>query len=80
MGRTGSNHAFAIGEKWQLINSMDEWQTISQAFALLIGAINLTRIHVNNVRRREAGYIFSLVIGKTKPLPQPEGAFPFGPG
>ncbi|MHB8926756.1 MAG: hypothetical protein ACYC9Q_03705 [Bacillota bacterium] len=55
-------HDFAIGEKWQLINAMDKWQTISQAFALLIGAVNLTRIHVNHIRRRKAGYIFSLLL------------------
>jgi hypothetical protein len=56
-----SNFTF-VGRQLNLTATGDRWLQVSTAFAFLIGAINLTRIHGQNIQRRRSGYYNSIVL------------------
>ena len=49
-----------VGNQMKLQSTMDRWFQVSEAAALLLGAINLTRIHGEHIQRRRAGYYNSI--------------------
>jgi len=51
-----------IGHEKEMTGTIDRYQQICSAAAFMIGAINLTRIHSTNIRRRRAGYVNSIVL------------------
>ena len=50
------------GDAVKVLSYTDKFQTLTQATALLVGALNLTRIHGLNIQRRRGGYGFSVVL------------------
>jgi len=53
---------FHYGQVLDLSGVVDRWVQISQAFAILVGALNLTRIHGLNIQRRRENWIYSIVL------------------
>lgn len=45
-----------------LIKTLDKWSVVSMAFAVLLGLVNLTRLHLGHVVRRREGYLYSLML------------------
>lgn len=45
-----------------LLGGLVEWATIIAAFAVLLGLVNVGRIHGMRVARREKGWVYSLVL------------------
>ncbi|MEW6523807.1 MAG: hypothetical protein AB1445_09610 [Bacillota bacterium] len=52
-----SHHAWNTG--W--LTQTDLWRTFMVQVAVFLGAINLTRLHANNIRRRREHWIFSVI-------------------
>ena len=52
-----------IGETGTTMRSnLEEWVVVSSVFAFLLGALNILRLNINNVRRRRPKWIHSLVL------------------
>lgn len=51
-----------IGEQWDVRAILENWFLISFNFAILVGVLNLTRVHYNNVRRRRDTWIQSVLL------------------
>lgn len=51
---------FAFGQSY--VKTLDKWSVVSMAAAVLLGLINLTRLHYGNIRRRRSGYLYSLML------------------
>lgn len=45
----------------ELVATLDKWSIVMSTFAMLMGIIELTRLHVNNVRRRRINWYYSIV-------------------
>lgn len=43
-----------------LTKTLDKWSQLSFAFAVLVGVINLAALHINYIRKRRAGYWYSV--------------------
>ena len=43
-----------------LTKTLDKWSQISFAFAVLVGVINLSALHINYIRKRRSGYWYSV--------------------
>lgn len=41
---------------------LDQWFLIATAFAVLLGVVNLTIIHLNNVSGQKSGWVYSLIL------------------
>ncbi len=50
------------GDHIKLLTYTDQFDTLVGVMAMMVGAINLTRIHGLNVQRRRSGYAFSIVL------------------
>ncbi len=44
-----------------LTKTLDKWSQITFAFAILVGVINLSALHINYIRKRRAGYWYSVI-------------------
>lgn len=53
---------FFPGQQLDLINTTDKWYTVSFNIAIGLGVVNLTRVHVNHIRRRRETWPFSVVL------------------
>jgi hypothetical protein len=53
---------FFSGKQLGLTDVLDKWYVISVSFAILLGVINLTRVHVNHIRRRREGWWNSIAL------------------
>ena len=53
---------FHLGQELNLSGTWNNWFTLSSSFAIGVGAINLTILHVKNVRRRSQYWVSSLVL------------------
>jgi len=53
---------FHFGQVLDLKSIIDRWAQISFGFAVLVGAINLTRIHATHIKRRRENWIFSVIL------------------
>lgn len=42
--------------------SLDQWFLIATAFAVLLGVVNLTIIHLNNISGGKSGWVYSLIL------------------
>jgi len=51
-----------IGNQMKLTATVDKWLQVSEATAFLIGAVNLTRIHGQNIQRQRSGYFNSIML------------------
>lgn len=51
-----------IGSQWELDQRLDQWFLTSFGFAILVGVINLTRLHVKNIQRRREGWLASVFL------------------
>lgn len=56
-----SNYTF-VGRQLNLTATGDRWFQFSTACAFMIGAVNLTRIHGQNIRRRRTAWYNSVVL------------------
>lgn len=56
-------------------NTLDSWFLISTAFAVLLGVVNLTMLHVRNISMRRSGWGFSLILLLGLYLPMIYGTF-----
>jgi hypothetical protein len=55
-------YVFAVNSLGITANYLDEFYLLAYSVTILIGHFNLTRIHVNNVRRRKEEWYFSVVL------------------
>lgn len=53
---------FQAGVDWDLDNILRQWILISTNFAILVGVLNLTRVHYGNVKRRRDTWIQSALL------------------
>lgn len=53
---------FFLGQQLDLINISDRWYTVSFNIAIGLGVVNLTRVHLNNIRRRRETWPYSVVL------------------
>jgi len=53
---------FHQGVQWGLDKRLDQWFLTSFGFAVLVGVINLTQLHVRNIARRREGWIASVAL------------------
>ncbi|MCL5038869.1 MAG: hypothetical protein M1299_03425 [Firmicutes bacterium] len=44
-----------------LVTTLDKWSIVMSTFAMLMGMIELSRLHVNNIRRRRVNWTYSIV-------------------
>lgn len=53
---------FTIPALTQVKKDLDQWFLIATAFAVLVGMINLSRIHADKISRKKEGYFYSYVL------------------
>lgn len=53
---------FHYGMQLGLMDTLDKWYLISAAFAVLLGVVNMTRVHVGYIKRRKEGWWNSIVL------------------
>lgn len=53
---------FAIPALAQIKKDLDQWFLITTAFAVLVGMINLSKIHADKISRKKEGYFYSYVL------------------
>jgi hypothetical protein len=53
---------FFLGQKWSLMDPLNNWFQISYAIALALGFINLTAIHVKYIQRKREGWFYSIIL------------------
>lgn len=51
-----------VGDQYEVSSILETWFLISFNFAILVGVLNLTRVHYNNVRRRRDTWIQSVLL------------------
>ena len=53
---------FFLGQKWALMDPLNNWFQISYAIALALGFVNLTVIHVKYIQRKREGWFYSIIL------------------
>jgi len=53
---------FFLGEKWNLMEPLNNWFMIGYAVALSLGFVNLTAIHWKYIQRKREGWIYSVIL------------------
>ena len=53
---------FVLGRNLGLTATLDDWSVVMDGMMFAVGFINLTRLHYLNVKRRRAGFIYSIVL------------------
>ena len=53
---------FFLGQKWALMNSVNNWFLISYSIALALGFVNLTTIHFKYIQRKREGWFYSIIL------------------
>ena len=53
---------FFLGQKWALMDPLNNWFQISYAIALALGFVNLSAIHFKYIQRKREGWFYSIVL------------------
>ncbi len=53
---------FFLGQKWNLMEPLNNWFNISIAITLALGFVNLTSIHWKYIQRKREGWFYSIVL------------------
>lgn len=53
---------FDLGKQLGLKDTLGKWYLVSVAFAVLLGVVNMTKIHIGHIRRRKEGWWNSIVL------------------
>jgi len=53
---------FFLGQKWALMDPLNNWFLISMSIALALGFVNLTSIHVKYLQRKREGWFYSIIL------------------
>lgn len=53
---------FFLGQKWNLMEPLNNWFQLSYTIALVLGFVNLTSIHWKYIQRKREGWFYSIIL------------------